>query len=65
MEKLVIEGGRPLRGRVRISGAKNAAVLAVQMLSIADEELAAKLDAKRVSDAENVLQKDVSIMSRL
>lgn len=26
MEKLVIEGGRPLRGEVRISGAKNAAL---------------------------------------
>ncbi len=26
MHKLVIEGGRPLRGRVRISGAKNAAL---------------------------------------
>ncbi len=26
MDKIVVEGGRPLKGRVRISGAKNAAL---------------------------------------
>lgn len=29
MEKIVIEGGRPLRGKIRISGAKNAALPAL------------------------------------
>ena len=29
MEKLVIEGGRPLKGEVSISGAKNAAVAVI------------------------------------
>ena len=29
MDKLVIQGGRPLRGRVRVSGAKNAALPAI------------------------------------
>lgn len=46
---------------VAIDGAQNAALLAVQMLSIEDEEAAAKLQAKRDADAKKVLEKDASI----
>ena len=46
---------------VAINGAKNAAVLAAQILAVADDELAAKLDAKRASDAAAVLAKDAKI----
>ena len=46
---------------VAVNGAANAALLAIQILAVEDKELAAKLDAKRVADAENVLTKDAEI----
>ncbi len=50
---------------VAINGGANAALLAAQILAVEDKELAAKLDAKRVSDANAVLSKDAEIMTRL
>ena len=50
---------------VAINGGANAALLAVQILSVTDADLAAKLNAKRESDAKAVLAKDVGIMERL
>ena len=46
---------------VAIDGAQNAALLAVQMLSIEDEEAAKKLQDKRDADAKKVLEKDAAI----
>lgn len=46
---------------VAIDGAANAALLAIQMLSIEDESLREKLDAKRKADAEAVLLKDAEV----
>ena len=46
---------------VAVDGAVNAALLAIQILSVSDEDLAAKLDAKRASDAEKVLEKDAAL----
>ncbi len=40
---------------VAIDGAKNAALLAVEMLAIADNELKEKMDAFRRQQAEKVL----------
>ena len=50
---------------VAINGGANAALLAAQILAVSDAELARKLDAKRVSDAQAVLQKDADVMDRL
>ena len=50
---------------VAINGAANAALLCAQMIAIEDTELAAKLDAKRISDAQKVLDKDASIAQNL
>ena len=50
---------------VAINGGANAALLAAQILAVSDSELAAKLDAKRASDAAAVLSKDAAIMDRL
>ena len=50
---------------VALNGGANAALLAAQILAVEDAELAAKLDAKRASDAAKVLEKDKDIMSRL
>ncbi len=46
---------------VAVDGAVNAALLAAQMIALSDDELAAKLDAKRRADAEKVLAKDAAI----
>ena len=46
---------------VAINGAANAALLCAQILAVEDADLAAKLDAKRVKDAEAVLAKDAAV----
>ena len=50
---------------VAINGAANAALLCAQIIAVEDQELAAKLDAKRASDANKVLEKDASIAAAL
>ena len=50
---------------VAINGGVNAALLCAQILAVEDAELAAKLDAKRKTDAEAVLKKDADIASKL
>ncbi|MBE6981263.1 MAG: 5-(carboxyamino)imidazole ribonucleotide mutase [Ruminococcaceae bacterium] len=50
---------------VAVNGGANAALLAAQILAVSDEELAKKLDEKRVNDAKAVLQKDAGILDRL
>lgn len=50
---------------VAINGGANAALLAAQILAVADQALAARLDAKRESDAKAVLEKDAAIVGRL
>lgn len=50
---------------VAINGGGNAALLAAQILAVADAELAQKLDEKRANDAKAVLEKDAGIMERL
>lgn len=50
---------------VAINGGANAALLAAQILAVEDKELAAKLDAKRKSDAAAVLEKDAKVAAEL
>ena len=50
---------------VAVNGGANAALLAAQILAVSDENLAAKLDQKRIDDAQAVLQKDAGILDRL
>ncbi len=49
---------------VAIDGAANAALLALQILSVSDDEIAAKLDAQRKTASENVLKKNAEIEKR-
>lgn len=49
---------------VGIDGAKNAALLACQMIAIEDADLAQKLNAHRQADAEKVLEKDRAMVAR-
>ncbi len=46
---------------VAINGAGNAALLAIQILALADEGLAEALEAKKQKDAKAVLEKDAAI----
>jgi len=50
---------------VAIDGAVNAALLAIQILAVSDDELAGKLDAARKTAAEKVLEKNAAISSQL
>jgi len=49
---------------VAVDGAANAALLACQMIAINDADLADKLDAKRITDAETVIEKDRDIFNK-
>lgn len=50
---------------VAINGATNAALLAVQILALADSELNAKLKAKKESDRLKALEKDAKIFAEI
>ncbi len=50
---------------VAINGARNAALLAVQILAVSDGELAAKLDLDRAAGAEKVLKSDGELNASL
>lgn len=50
---------------VGIDGAKNAAVLAVQMLSLSDDALAEKLAAEKQKMADGVKEKDAALQQQI
>ena len=50
---------------VALNGAKNAAVLAAQILAVSDAELAAKLDAARASMSAQIAAKDAKLQAEL
>ena len=50
---------------VAVNGGVNAALLAAQIIAVSEPEVAAKLDAKRISDAETVLKKDAALQAEL
>ena len=50
---------------VAINGAKNAAVLAAQILAVSDEALAEKLDAQRVEMAQQIAAKEAKLQAEL
>lgn len=50
---------------VAADGAANAAWLAMQIIAVSDDELAAKLDEARIKNAEKVLGKDAALQAKL
>ena len=50
---------------VAIDGAQNAALLAAEILSLADDELAAKLEQMRADMTAATLAKDAALQERL
>lgn len=61
LSTVMMPSGIPV-ATVAIDGATNAALLAAQILSVSEPELAEKLDAKRASDAAKVLEKDRKVV---
>ena len=64
LSTVMMPSGIPV-ATVAVNGGVNAALLAAQILAVADEELAAKLEAKRASDAAAVLKKDAALQEEL
>ncbi len=50
---------------VALNGAKNAAVLAAQILAVSDDELAKKLEAERLEMAAAIAQKEAKLQAEL
>jgi 5-(carboxyamino)imidazole ribonucleotide mutase len=50
---------------VAVNGAKNAAVLAAQILAVSDEALASKLDAARADMAKQIAEKEAKLQQEL
>ncbi len=50
---------------VAINGAKNAAVLAAQILAVSDDDLAAKLDQARIAMADQIAHKEAKLQEEL
>ena len=64
LSTVMMPSGIPV-ATVAVDGATNAALLAIEMLAISDEALAAKLDEKRKKDASAVLAKDKELQDEL
>ena len=64
LSTVMMPSGIPV-ATVAINGGANAALLSAQILAVEDAELAAKLDAKRKSDAAKVLEKDAALQAEL
>ena len=59
------DGLDALLATVALNGAKNAAVLAAQILAVADDELAAKLDAEREKMAAQIAEKEAKLQAEV
>ena len=64
LSTVMMPSGIPV-ATVAINGGVNAALLAAQILSVSDDALAARLDAKRKGDAAKVLEKDAALQAEL
>ncbi len=64
LSTVMMPSGIPV-ATVAINGGVNAALLSAQILAVEDAALAARLDAKRRSDAAKVLEKDAALQAEL
>ncbi len=64
LSTVMMPSGIPV-ATVAINGGVNAALLAAQILAVADADLAARLDDKRRADAAKVLEKDAALQAEL
>ena len=64
LSTVMMPSGIPV-ATVAINGGVNAALLSAQILAVEDADLAAKLDAKRASDAKKILEKDAALQAEI
>ena len=64
LSTVMMPSGIPV-ATVAIDGAKNAALLAAEILAVSDDALAKTLDERRRNEAAAVLEKDKTIMERI
>ena len=64
LSTVMMPSGIPV-ATVAVGGGVNAALLAAQILAVEDADLAARLDAKRHTDAAKVLEKDAALQAEL
>ena len=64
LSTVMMPSGIPV-ATVAVNGGVNAALLAAQILAVGDDDLAARLDAKRAGDAKAVLAKDAALQEEL
>ena len=64
LSTVMMPSGIPV-ATVAVNGGVNAALLAAQIIAVGDDELAARLDAKRASDSAAVLKKDAALQAEL
>ena len=64
LSTVMMPSGIPV-ATVAVNGGVNAALLAAQIRAVSDDALAARLDAKRASDAAKVLEKDAALQAEL
>ena len=63
LSTVMMPSGIPVAA-VAVDGAKNAALLAVQILAVADENLARKLDEARRAETQAVLETDAQVRAQ-
>ena len=64
LSTVMMPSGIPV-ATVAINGGVNAALLCAQFLAVEDQDLAARLDARRAADAAKVLEKDAALAKEL
>ena len=64
LSTVMMPSGIPV-ATVAVNGGVNAALLAAEIIAVSNDALAAKLDAKRASDAKKVLEKDAALQAEL
>ena len=64
LSTVMMPSGIPV-ATVAVNGGVNAALLAAEIIAVSDDALAAKLDAKRASDARKVLEKDAALQAEI
>ena len=63
LSTVMMPSGIPV-ATVAVDGAKNAALLAIQIMAVTDADLAAKLDSARVEGKEAVLKADAELRAK-
>ena len=64
LSTVMMPSGIPV-ATVALNGAVNAALLAAEIISVEDEEVAIKLNARRTAEAQKVLEKDANLKEQL